>query len=94
MAMKKLTPLLLTGLLALTGCASQYVMKLNNGTEVRTAGKPKLDKGYYICKDAKGREFTVPQGRVRVLEPASMAREEEKQSEFKPQKPHHWWHFW
>jgi hypothetical protein len=69
-------------------------MKLNNGSQIVTNGKPKLKGGYYYFKDAKGRDVTVPQGRVRELATASIAKEEEKQNQFKPQKPHHWWKFW
>jgi hypothetical protein len=69
----------------LTGCAHQYVMKLNNGTTVSTASKPKLKNGYYAFKDATGRENRISQSRVIVIEPASMA--EEDKTRFAPPKP-------
>jgi hypothetical protein len=93
--MKRLPLLLLaiTGLLA--GCAHEYVMKLNNGQELMTASKPKLKGNTYHYKDAKGREITVPAGRVLEVEPASMAAEEHKP--FEPSKPpskKHWYFLW
>jgi hypothetical protein len=75
--MKRSLLLLLT--LALTGCAHPYVLKLQNGTRVTTKNKPKLDHGFYVFKDAKGLEARIPQGRVREMEPASMAGNEKDQ---------------
>lgn len=80
--MNKLVLSLLISLLVLCGCAHQYVMKLTNGMQVTTASKPKLKGGNYYFKDAKGREVSVPQGRVREIEPASMTKEEKPM--FKP----------
>jgi hypothetical protein len=77
------------------GCASQYVMKLSNGTQIITANKPKLKGATYYYKDATGKVNTLPQSRVVEVEPASMASEEEAAT-----KPHyrepkkHWWQFW
>ena len=80
--MNKLVLPLLISLLVLCGCAHEYVMKLTNGRQVTTASKPKLKGGNYYFKDAKGREVSVPQGRVREIEPASMTKEEKPM--FKP----------
>ncbi len=74
--MKTLRLLMAIGLIGLCGCANHYVMKLNNGLQVTTASKPKLKGGYYYFKDASGRENYIPQTRVREIEPASMAKEE------------------
>jgi hypothetical protein len=53
--MKNLTLLLLlAGALAWSGCARHYVMKLNNGTQIVTASKPKRKGAAYYFKDAKG----------------------------------------
>jgi len=81
-------------LLSLCGCASHYVIKLNNGSTVTTASKPKLKGSTYYYKDAKGDMVSLPQSRVREIEPASMAAEENKQ--FTPPEPYKkpWWHFW
>ncbi len=81
-AMKKPVLLLVLSLFTLCGCAHQYVMKLSNGTQLTTANKPQLKGGFYYYKDAQGRERREPQSRVRVIEPASLAKEE--QPRFKP----------
>jgi hypothetical protein len=82
--MKTILLLLCSGLLALTGCSHQYVMKLNNGTRIVTDRKPTLEKGSYVYKDAKGVKHFVSQGRVVEIAPASMASEDT--SKFKAQK--------
>lgn len=80
--MKCSSAALLVVLLALTGCARNYVMTLSNGSHVVTDGKPKLVNGYYVGKDPSGRPVEVSAGRVREVSPASMV-EDEKQM-FKP----------
>ena len=92
--MNKLICPLLLGVWALSGCAHQYVMKLSNGRQISTPSKPKLQHGYYYYKDALGKENAVPAGRVVEVEPASMAKDEAKQNQFVPPKPHHWYQFW
>jgi hypothetical protein len=92
--MKRTWVLLSIGLIALCGCAQHYVMKLSNGVQVTTPHKPKLIHGAYHYKDSTGKERTVSAGRVREIEPASMAREE--QQTFKPAGPkkRHWYLLW
>jgi len=80
--------------MVLCGCASQYVMKLSNGMEVTTNGKPHLKGANYYYKDAQGRDVAVPQSRVVQIEPASMANQENKFAPPKQPKPKHWWQFW
>jgi hypothetical protein len=95
--MKKLIFPLLAGLVVLSGCANQYVIKLNNGMEITSAGKPKLDGGVYHFKDAKGEDHMVSRGRVMEIEPASMARAEKKpKSVPTASTPHkrHWYFLW
>ncbi len=70
--------LVLAALIALTGCASHYVIKLNNGVRLTTASKPKLEGGFYVYKDAQGRKVSVPRGRVTEIAPASMASDDTK----------------
>jgi hypothetical protein len=94
--MKKVARVFVFGFLILSGCAHDYVMTLNNGTKLATASKPKLKQGRYYYKDAQGREQSQPAGRVRQIEPASFAKDEAKQNEFKPstgevQKKKHWY---
>jgi hypothetical protein len=93
--MSKLIFTLVLGLFACTGCTHQYVMKLTNGHEITTASKPKLKGASYHFKDAKGQDNVIPQGRVLQIEPASMAREEEKPYKpAKPKQPKHWYFLW
>ena len=91
--MKKLLLPLLIGAIALTGCDRHYVVKFTNGREITTSSKPKLKGNSYHYTDPSGREMIIPQGRVKEIQPASMAREEEKKNEFKPQAPYkkHWY---
>ena len=95
--MKKAALPLLIGLIALTGCAHRYVMKLNNGMEITTASKPKLKESVYQFKDAKGEEHFVPLTRVREVAPASMAEREDKPQPIKaepPLKKRKWYLLW
>ena len=87
--------LLLIGLLALSGCAHQYVMTLTNGIRVTSASKPRLDGGNYYYKDATGRTASVPAGRVREISAASMAQEDQKRftPPAQPAKKHWYWPF-
>jgi hypothetical protein len=87
---------LLIGLIALTGCAHQYVMKLNNGTQITTASKPQLKEDSYFFKDAKGEEHSVAAGRVREIAPASVAAKENQSKPLKsePTKKRKWYFLW
>ncbi len=86
----------LIGLIALSGCAHRYVLKLNNGAEVTTATKPRLQDGSWYFKDAKGEEHFVPAARVREIAPASSAASESKPQGVKggPPKKRHWYLLW
>lgn len=92
---RALLPVLI-GLIALTGCAHHYVIRLDNGTEITTASKPKLSEGAYSFKDAKGQEQFVAAGRVREVAPASVAARENKAKPFKsePPKKRKWYLLW
>jgi hypothetical protein len=87
---------LLIGLIAVTGCAHHYVMKLNTGAQITTASKPKLKEGIYYFKDAKGEEHAVAATRVREIAPASVAQQEDKAKPMKsgPQKKRKWYLLW
>jgi len=85
--------LVVLGLIVLCGCSQTYVMKLSNGSQITTPGKPKLKGGYYQYKDAKGNENYVSQSRVLVIQPQSMAEEENKFTPAKPKKDP-WYKFW
>jgi hypothetical protein len=75
---KTVLPLVIAGLMVLSGCSHSYMMKMTNGSKIVTASKPKLKNGVYIYKDAKGGEHTVSQGRISEIEPLSMANEDQK----------------
>jgi hypothetical protein len=92
---RALLPVLI-GLIALTGCAHHYVMKLGNGAEITTTGKPKLKEGIYYYKDAKGEEQAVAAARVQEIAPASLARQEDKPKTIKsePPKKRKWYLLW
>ena len=80
--MKTIALLFLVGLLALSGCARNYVMTLSDGRRVTSTSKPRLEKGNYHYTDSNGRKVYVPAGRVREIAPASMATDET--AKFKP----------
>jgi hypothetical protein len=94
--MKKAALPLLIGLVALTGCAHHYVLRLTNGSEITTASKPRLKEGVYHFKDAKGEEHFVPQARVREVAPASTAKREDKPQPIQGGPPKHrkWYLLW
>ena len=81
----------------LCGCSTQYVVKLTNGGEFTTPSKPKLKGSAYYFKDAHGNQQSIPAGRVTEIEPASMAREEAQEHQFKAptttKKKHWYWPF-
>lgn len=58
---------LVLGALLLTGCTSHYTMTLNNGGSVITRGKPRLEHGYYVFKDATGKDQRINSLRVREI---------------------------
>lgn len=77
--MKPTLFLLLLSAVLLSGCARRYVITLQNGMRVTTVGKPQLQDGQYVFKDAKGQPGMISSGRVREIAPASMAREPNSQ---------------
>ena len=77
--MKRFFPTLLLLPVLLTGCAHRYVITLNNGSRITTAGKPRLENGSYVFKDAKGQPASVFAGSVREVAPASMSKNENSQ---------------
>jgi hypothetical protein len=94
--MKRVALPLLVGLMALTGCANHYVIKLNSGAQITTASKPKLKEGIYYFKDAKGEEHAVSAARVREIAPASLAAQENKPKPVKSEQPkkRKWYLLW
>ena len=94
--MNKATLPLIIGLIVLSGCAHQYVMRLSNGAEITTPTKPQLKEGVYYFKHARGEEHFVPASRVREVAPASMAAREAKphSAPGAPHKKRHWYLLW
>lgn len=89
--MKKLLLFLLA--MSLSGCAHQYVMKLTNGVTITSSSKPKLRGANYYYKGPRSEEQVIPQSRVLEIEPASMAKEENKFKPTEPKKKHWYWPF-
>jgi hypothetical protein len=84
---------LLIALVSWCGCAHQYVMKLTNGMQITSNGKPKLKGSNFYYKGPRGEEQVIPQSRVIEVEPASIAREENKFKVSEPRKKHWYWPF-
>jgi len=76
--MKKICPALLLVLIFLSGCASGYVITMNNGRQVGAKTKPELRGGSYYFKDASGQDTSVSAGRVQQIETASSAARHNK----------------
>ena len=80
------------------GCYRYYTVKLTNGAQFGTIGKPKLDPqdGAYHYTDGKGRKRAIAAGHVAVIQPTAMAEQEEENSRLKPastKKKHWYWPF-
>jgi len=61
----------------LTGCARQYTMTLQNGSQITVIGKPKIVGNSYVAKDAMGNPVRQPIVTVREIAPSSMASSRE-----------------
>jgi len=70
--------------LLLTGCTHHYVITTSNGRKIDTSTKPKIKGGFYVYKDALGREQSVLAGRVTEIAPASMSHSEKDNYTFQP----------
>jgi len=70
--MKPLLTLALFAMLLLVGCARHYTITLSNGHRITTQGKPRLQNGTYVFKDAKGQPSSIPAGRVQEVSPSNM----------------------
>jgi hypothetical protein len=93
----KLALSLLTALLALCGCAHQYLVKLTNGDIVAAATKPKLVGTNYYFRDISGQDDLVPRSRVAKISAGKFVEEEQRppaSKPFKPKKQKHWYFLW
>jgi hypothetical protein len=62
---------LIAVLVLLAGCKSTYDVTLTNGMQFTGVSKPKLNKerGTYVFKNATGKVYSIPETRVRQVEP-------------------------
>jgi hypothetical protein len=67
---QSLLPLLL-GAALLAGCASHYVVMLNNGQRLTAIQKPHLEDFNFVFTDLNGRTNSIPSTDVRAIVPAS-----------------------
>lgn len=81
-ARSKIVLILLANLLFLTGCARNYIITLSNGEHIWSKGKPRLQDGIYVYKDASGHNATVQAYYVREIAPPSMVTDQN--AAFKP----------
>jgi len=66
---KSLFLAILTACSLTSGCSTTYVVRLTNTDEIIAKTKPRLDShGYYVFKDADGREVRISERRVREIE--------------------------
>jgi hypothetical protein len=70
---------LLSGLIALSGCARHYIITMSNGSQIVTTSKPKLQGNYYVYKDTKGKDSRIASGMIREVAPMSMSNTSSKQ---------------
>ena len=89
---------LLLSLTGLCGCAHEYLMKLNNGDQIISVSKPKLQGASYHFTDQMGGQHVIPQNRVVKIRAVSVVNEEEKpatpESPTTPTRPKHWYFLW
>jgi uncharacterized protein DUF903 len=53
----------------LTACSNTYVIRLTNSDTITARTKPRLDgHGYYVFKDADGKEVRINELKVREIE--------------------------
>jgi major membrane immunogen (membrane-anchored lipoprotein) len=69
MTQRFLLPLLATGLLTLTGCATPSVITLNDGTRIQTVDAPEFDEdsGFYEFEELDGKPARVNKDQVMTV---------------------------
>jgi uncharacterized protein YcfL len=74
--MKKLITIVFAALL-LAGCRSAYDVTLTNGMQFTGVSKPKLnrEKGVFTFRNMSGKTYTVPETRIRTIEPHVKVKE-------------------
>ena len=76
--------LCLLALAVACGCRTRYEITLNSGSQITSIGKPKLVQGFYVFKDATGKQTQLNPMRVRRIEP--QRRGWSKESTFTPSR--------
>jgi hypothetical protein len=88
----------LVGLVALCGCAHQYLITLRNGDQILCRDQPKLQGTTYHFTDRTGGKDVIAQSRVLKVRAVSVVNAEQKPaipaSPVKPKKPRHWYFLW
>jgi hypothetical protein len=51
-----------------TGCAQRYVITTTTGASLSSKGRPRLEGGWYLYRDATGQEQRINAMRVRSIE--------------------------
>jgi hypothetical protein len=93
--------LTLLSLVALCGCAHQYLMHLRDGDLILSSDKPTLQGTSYHFTDSMGVKHAIAQNRVVKIRAVSVVRPEQKpaaskspESAEKLKKPKHWYFLW
>jgi hypothetical protein len=74
--MKKVIAIIFVAILV-AGCRSSYDVTLTNGMQFTGVTKPKLEreKGVYVFNNAAGKNFAIPETRIRTIEPHVRVKE-------------------
>jgi hypothetical protein len=70
-----------------TGCRTHYQVTLNNAAKFTSAGKPKLEQGFYVFEDAvSGEKVQIAKGKVVAIEALPAWGKSDKESKSSPRK--------
>jgi hypothetical protein len=89
----KLALTLLVTQAVLSGCANQYLLKLDNGGQILSYSKPKKQGDGYLYTSDTGAKLMIPQNRVVRIKSVTVVKEEPKAPPT-PKKPKHWYFLW
>jgi len=89
----KLALTLLVTQAVLSGCAHQYLLKLDNGGQILSYSKPKKHGERYLYTSDTGAKLMIPQNRVVGIKSVTVVKEEPKAPP-SPKKPKHWYFLW
>ncbi len=78
----------------LSGCAHQYLLKLDNGDQSLSYSKPKKQADTYHYTGETGVKCMIPQNRVVKIKSVEVVKEEPKPPPPPPRKPRHWYFLW